>query len=208
VTDSSRNEVVTVERATGRITHRTGVGGPARHLSLSPGGRWLWVALGSSATRIVILDLANRARPYARHTFVAPFPVHDVGFEPEGRRVWVTSGEHGNDELLVFDASARRTPSRLHAGAPPQHVSFGMSAAFVTSGDDGMLRVWSLAARPKLLRTTPVPRGSYNVQAAGGTVVTPSLTEGTLCLLDDRGRIYAREPVATSSHDACLVVAV
>jgi hypothetical protein len=71
-----------------------------------------------------------------------------------------------------------------------------------------MLRVFSLARRPKLLRSTPVPRGSYNVQASGGTVVTPSLTEGTLCLLDDRGRIYARERVAASSHDACVLPGV
>jgi DNA-binding beta-propeller fold protein YncE len=208
VTDSGRNEVVTVERETGRITHRTRVGGPARHLSVSPNGHWLWVALGSSATRLVVLDLSNRAQPYARHTFATPFPVHDVGLEPGGRRVWVTSGKHGNDKVLVFDAFTRRVLAHLGAGAPPQHVSFGMSAAFVTSGDDGVLRVFSLAAQPRLLRTTPVPRGSYNVQASGGTIVTPSLTEGTVCLLDDRGRVYAREQVARSSHDACLLPAV
>jgi DNA-binding beta-propeller fold protein YncE len=207
VTDSGRGEVVTVERQTGRIVHRTRVGGPARHISIGPTGRWLWVALGSSATRVVVLDLANRARPYARHTFATPFPVHDVGLEPGGRRVWVTSGKHGDDEVLVFDASTREVIARLRAGAPPQHVSFGMSAAFVTSGDDGVLRVFSLAARPKLRRTTPVPRGSYNVQASGGTIVTPSLTEGTLCLVDDRGRVYVREQVARSSHDACLLPA-
>ena len=71
-----------------------------------------------------------------------------------------------------------------------------MSPAFVTSGDDGVLRV--LRSRPpRLLRTTAVPRGSYNVQASGGTVVTPSLTEGTVCLLDDRGRVYVRERIAS-----------
>jgi DNA-binding beta-propeller fold protein YncE len=208
ITDSGRAEVVTLEQRTGRITARTRVGGPARHLSISPGGRWLWVALGSSATRVVVLDLANRSRPYARHTFETPFPVHDVAFEPGGRRVWVTSGRHANDELLVFDASARGVAARLPAGAPPQHVSFGMSAAFVTSGDDGAVRVMSLAARPRVLRTTPVPRGSYNVQASRGTIVTPSLTKGTLCLLDDRGGVYVRERVAASSHDACLLPAL
>ena len=84
VTDSARDEVVTVERLTGRITSRTPVNGPARHLSVSPSGRWLWVALGSSADRVVVLDLVNRARPYARHTFRTPFPVHDVASSPAG----------------------------------------------------------------------------------------------------------------------------
>ena len=207
VTDSGRGELVTVELKTGRITARTRVGGPARHLSISANGRWLWVALGSSAERIVVLELVNRARPYARHTFTTPLPVHDVAIEPRGRRVWVSSGLHGNDELLVYDAAARSVLVRLPAGAPPQHVSFGMNAAFVTSGDDGVLRVFSLGPRPKLLRATPVPRGSYNVQASGGTVLTPSLTEGTLCVLDDRGRAYVRERIAASSHDACLLPA-
>ncbi len=50
-----------------------------------------------------------------------------------------------------------------------------------------------------------MPLGSFNVQAAGGVVLTPSLTRGTLCVLDRRGRVSLRERVAASSHDACLV---
>jgi len=56
------------------------------------------------------------------------------------------------------------------------------------------------------LRTTPIPAGSYNVQNALGVVLTPSLSQGTLCVLDERGRLLRRVQVAPSSHDACFVM--
>jgi hypothetical protein len=56
----------------------------------------------------------------------------------------------------------------------------------------------------RLLQTTRVPVGSYNVQYAAGRVLTPSLSRGTLCVLDARGRVRSETRVAPSSHDACL----
>jgi hypothetical protein len=73
----------------------------------------------------------------------------------------------------------------------------------VTSGDDGTLRVYDERSA-RLLRVTRVPVGSYNVQYAAGRVLTPSLAQGTLCVLDDGGRVRERRTVAASSHDACL----
>ena len=72
---------------------------------------------------------------------------------------------------------------RLLADAPPQHVTFLNGLAFVTSGDDGTLRVHDASGR--LLRTSRIPTGSYNVQHAfGGFVLMPSLDRGTLCVAD------------------------
>jgi len=45
------------------------------------------------------------------------------------------------------------------------------------------------------------------VQQADGWVVTPGLGRGTLCVLDERGRVLRRLQVARSSHDACVVTA-
>ena len=60
----------------------------------------------------------------------------------------------------------------------------------------------------RLLRTSPIPLGSYNVDRGGGgaQAVTPSLDRGTLCVTDPRGRVVRRLRVARSSHDACVVV--
>jgi hypothetical protein len=35
-------------------------------------------------------------------------------------------------------------------------------------------------------------------------VITPSLDRGTLTVLDERGALLARVPVADSCHDACF----
>jgi len=75
----------------------------------------------------------------------------------------------------------------------------------VTSGEDGTLRVHSLKDG-RVLRTTPVPDGSYNVQEAFGWIVTPSLDRGTFCVLDRQGRLARRVQVSPSSHDACFVM--
>jgi hypothetical protein len=72
----------------------------------------------------------------------------------------------------------------------------------VTSGNDGTLRVHALDGQ--LLRVTPVPVGSYNVQRGPGRVLTPSLGQGTLCVLDEAGDVMRRVLAARSSHDACF----
>ena len=75
---------------------------------------------------------------------------------------------------------------------------------YVASGDSGTLRTHSLADG-SLLRTRHVTAGSYNVCALTGRVVTPSLDDGRLTLLDARGLRSVR--VAAHAHDACIVAA-
>jgi hypothetical protein len=43
------------------------------------------------------------------------------------------------------------------------------------------------------------------VQHARGLVVTPSLSRGTLAILDTRGRSLATLHVSGSCHDACVL---
>ena len=140
--------------ARARIVGRTRVGGPARHVTVS--GKTLWVALGSKAELVAVLDLADPTRPKLIERFRPPFLAHDVGFEPSGRRVWVSSGDRGR--LAVYDAGGGIV-QRLPADAPPQHVTFAGGAAFVTSGDDGTLRLHALEDGG-LLRLTAIPAGS------------------------------------------------
>jgi DNA-binding beta-propeller fold protein YncE len=203
VSDSKSGEVVAVDVVAGRVLGSAAVGGPARHITIDPRGRILWCSLGSKADEVAILDVADRARPRLRHRIRPPFRAHDVGFSPDGRHVWVSSGDRG--ALAVYDALSGRVLRRLPADAPPQHVTFARGRAYVTSGDDGTLRVQSLTDG-RVLHTTSVPTGSYNVQEGWGWIVTPSLERGTLCVLDERGRLRHRVHVAPSSHDACFVM--
>ena len=92
----------------------------------------------------------------------------------------------------------------LGADVAPQHVSFGRGVAFVASGEGASVRVHDLADG-RVRHTARVPYGSYNVQAGAGAVVTPSLSHGTLTILDRSGRVRHEVDVARAAHDACLV---
>jgi DNA-binding beta-propeller fold protein YncE len=205
VTDSGSESIVVVDVRRGRVVRRLAVGGPARHISVDPAGRRLWTALGTKALRIAVVDIRDETRPRLLGTIRAPFLAHDVGFAPSGDLIWVTSGDRR--ELALFDPRTARAVTRRPADAPPQHVTFSGRFAFVTSGDDGTLRTHE-AATGRLLRTTRIPAGSYNVQEGwnGRTILTPSLSRGTLCVADGRGRLTRQLEVARSSHDVCFVV--
>jgi hypothetical protein len=191
---------VVVDTVEGRVVARAEVGAGERHLSLGRSNRRLWVALGTKAERVAILDVTEPTRPRVLAHIDPPFLAHDVGFAPDGR-IWVTSGDRR--ALAVYDGRGR--PLRTFTGdAPPQHVTFLGRRAYVASGDDGLLRVHDLDGR--LVRTERVPLGSYNVQRGFGHILTPSLSQGTLCVADAGGRVVMRTEVARSSHDACFVM--
>jgi DNA-binding beta-propeller fold protein YncE len=202
VTDSAREEVAIVDLRARRVVRRVPVGGPARHLSLDVLGRRLWVVLGSKSAEIAIVGLDHPRGPQVVERVRPPFLAHDVGYEPRGARVWVTSGDHRR--IAIYDDHGTRLIRTLRGDAPPQHVTFLGGRAFVTSGDDAVLRVHALDGR--LLRSAPVPVGSYNVEEGFGIVFTPSLARGTLCTFGARGNAIEQMRVARSSHDACFVM--
>jgi hypothetical protein len=63
VTDSRRRDVATIDLVRRAVVHRVPVPGPARHVSLDAGGRFLWTSLGTKAERIAVLDLTDTRRP-------------------------------------------------------------------------------------------------------------------------------------------------
>ena len=201
LTDAGRGEVIALDVIRGRVLSRARVGDLARHISIDPAGRKLWIALGAKAELVAVADLARPDRPRLVRTIRPPFLAHDVAFTPDGKRVWVSSGDQ--NQLALYDRRTGRVLARPPADLPPQHITFRGDRAFVTSGDSGTLRVYDRTGRE--LRVTAVPKGSYNVQHADGWVVTPGLGQGSLCILDARGRLLRRRQVARSSHDACIL---
>jgi DNA-binding beta-propeller fold protein YncE len=200
VTDSGRADLAVVEVMRVRIVARLHLGGWPRHVSIDRVGRTLWVALGTAARELAVVDVTRPSHPRRLGTVRPPFRLHDVGLVPGTGHVWVTSGDRG--VVAIFDARTGHVVRTLAAGPPPQHVTFDGTRAYVTSGDDGTLRVHALNGR--LLRVTTVPTGSYNVQRGPGRILTPSLAHGTLCVLDAAGDVMRRVKVASSSHDACF----
>lgn len=210
VSDSKRGEVAVVDLARREVVHRVSVPGPARHLSLSGDGTRLWTALGTKARTLAVIDVSAPRRPRLLRTVLPPFLAHDVVFAPDGR-VWVTSGVR--DSIAVYGPGAARPALILPAAAPPQHIAFSGSRAYVASGDDGTVRVHRLDGSV-IHAASRVPRGSYNVTFGGPEVtfgrpvaVTPSLDLGTVCLLSPGGSVRIVKRVARSAHDACVVEA-
>jgi DNA-binding beta-propeller fold protein YncE len=201
VSDELSGDVVTIDVMRGRIVGRVFAGPRARHVTISPSGLHLWVALGSSAREIAVVDVSRPAHPRLVRRFAPPFLAHDVGWTPDGSRVWVSSADRW--ELAVYDARTGRVIARPSGDQPPQHVTFAGGRAYVTSGWSGTLRVHRLDGRQ--VRTNVVPVGSYNVQDGGGRVVTAALGRGALTILDESGRTLHRSRVARSSHDACVL---
>ena len=202
VTDSARGELVVIDLERGRLAGGAEVGALARHVTIAPDGRTLWVALGKSAEAIAVVDVSEPRRPRARGLLRPPFLAHDVACSPGGRRLWISSGDR--EQLAIYAPGHSEPLAVLPAGAPPQHVSFGGGRAYVASGDDGSLQVQRVGDG-RLLARTAVARGSYNVQHGAGHVVTPSLDDGTVTIANESGRVVARTRIASAAHDACLV---
>jgi DNA-binding beta-propeller fold protein YncE len=201
VTEEASGDIVTVDVLRGRIVGRAFAGQRARHLSISPSGDTIWISLGAEAREIAVVDVSRPAHPRLVRRLRPPFLAHDIGWSPDGKRVWVSSADRW--ELAVYDPRTGRVLARPAGDQPPQHVTFSQGRAYVTSGWSGTLRVHRFDG-PEV-RTNVVPVGSYNVQHGDGRVVTGSLGRGTLSILDESGRTLHRTQVARSSHDACVV---
>jgi DNA-binding beta-propeller fold protein YncE len=201
VTDAELGQVVTIDVVRGEIVGRCQVGRLARHVTIGPRGRALWVALGSKAEEIAIVDVRMPARPRLVRTFRPPFLAHDVGWSPSGRHVWVTSGDRV--DVAIYEVRTTRVARVISADTPPQHVTFARDTAYVASGWSGTLRVHRTDGTA--VSWTAVPVGSYNVQYGAERIVTPSLERGTISILDERGRVLRSRRIATSCHDSCVV---
>ncbi|HET8528698.1 MAG TPA: hypothetical protein VFL60_07300 [Gaiellaceae bacterium] len=200
VTDARRGDVALLDAPAGRVVAREPVGPLARHVSLDHGARRLWIALGSKARELAVVDVSG-LRPRLLHRFAPPFLAHDVGFAPDRRHAWVTGGE--GRSLAVYDLRTGRVAATPAAAWPPQHVTFDAARAYVTSGWSGSLHVHALDGRQLL--ANPVPVGSYNVQQDDGYVVTPALGRGYLTTIGLDGEPLRSERIARSSHDACVL---
>src|SRR5262249_56863259 len=63
VTDAKRGEVVAFDVLRGKVLAREPVGALARHVTIDPSGRTLWIALGAKAEQVAVVDVSRRTRP-------------------------------------------------------------------------------------------------------------------------------------------------
>ena len=213
VTDDASGRVVAIGLFNQRVASSTYVGAGAHHLAFSPDAERVWVALGQAAPTIVILStvvsrpplpsspIVNPGRPHVVGRFAPGYLAHDLLFEPDGRRVWITAADRSY--VGVFSARSHRLLFRVRAGAPPQHVVFAGRYAYVTSGYGQTIEQVAVATG-HVVRRTRAPYGSFDLDAAGRYVVTSSLFEGTLAIYDRNLRLLGVHHVASSAEDVAI----
>jgi Cytochrome D1 heme domain len=175
VADGGTGDLTVVDLARQRIVDRLRVGAGAHHMSFSPDGKRLWIALSEVATTVVRLDTSDLAHPGIVGRLHPRLPAHSVGFAPDGRTVWLSSARA--PYVTVYDAATGRVVTVIPAGRAPQEVGFSGARALLTSGYGSSIEavLWRTYRR---LGTVPMPYGSFNLATFGGRVVTSSLFTG------------------------------
>jgi DNA-binding beta-propeller fold protein YncE len=177
VADGGTGDLTVIDLARKRIVNRVHVGAGAHHMSFSPDGKRLWIALSEVATTVVRLDTSDLAHPRIAGRLHPRFPSHSVGFAPDGRTVWLSSARL--PYVTVYNAATGRIVNVIRAGRAPQEVAFSGARALLTSGYGSSIEavLWRKLRR---LGTVPMPYGSFNLATFGGLVVTSSLLTGQL----------------------------
>jgi DNA-binding beta-propeller fold protein YncE len=213
VTEDIPGRVVAIRLVDDSVLSRTFVGPGAHHLAFSPDLQQVWVALGQAASTITILStvvsrppppssvVADPGHPHVLARLHPGYLAHDLLFTPDGRQVWITSAS-GSD-VGVFSARSHRLLFRVPGGAPPQHVVFAGRYAYVTSGYGSRIEQVSVATG-RVLRRTAAPYGSFDLDAAGGYVVTASLFAGTVAVYDASLHLLHVRHVAPSAEDVAI----
>jgi hypothetical protein len=181
VADGGTGDLTVIDLERRRIVDRVHVGAGAHHMSFSPDGKRLWIALGEVARTIVRLDTTDLRRPRIAGRLHPRFPGHSLGFAPDGRTVWVSAARV--PFVTVYDAVTRKIVKVVRAGPAPQEVAFSGARALLTSGYGSSIEavLWRTRRR---LGTVPMPYGSFNLATFGGQVVTSSLFTGQIVELE------------------------
>jgi DNA-binding beta-propeller fold protein YncE len=175
VADGGSGEIEVINLRKREVEGAVYVGSQAHHLSFSPDGKRLWVALGETATTIVRLDTKNAIRPHVVGRFHPRYTSHDVKFAPNGRTVWISSATAPS--VTVYSAATGKVVKVLSAIEAPQHFAFSGARVLITSGYGSALeeRAWRTYTR---VGGASLPYGSFNLTALGSQVATTSLFTG------------------------------
>ena len=182
VADGGSGEISVIDLARRRIVDRVYVGLQAHHMSFSPDGRRLWIALGEVATTVVRLDTSNLAHPRIAGRLHPRFPAHSVGFAPDGRTVWVSSARA--PYVTVYNAATGRVVKVVRAGARSAGDRLLRRAGARSRAATARPSRRCCGGRTGRLGSVPMPYGSFNLATFGGQVVTSSLFTGQIVELE------------------------
>jgi DNA-binding beta-propeller fold protein YncE len=141
--------------------------------SISPRGRYAYVADGGSG-RLVVIDLQRRR--IIGHVFVG-LQAHHLDFSPDGRRLWVSLGETATT-IVRLDTSDLRHPrvvGRIHPRLTAHGIEFAPDGrtVWVSSSAAHLVTVFS-AATGRPLREIAAGKGPQEIAFSGPRALVTS----------------------------------
>jgi DNA-binding beta-propeller fold protein YncE len=212
ITDDALGTLTAINLYDMKVTSTVHVGAGAHHLAISPGERQIWVALGESARTITILTtvdwtprgtspIADLGHPWVIGHLTPGFPVHDLSFSPDGRRVWITSA--AGPDVTVFDTHTRKALFRVPVGPPPQHLAVAGRYIYATSGYGRVIEKVD-ARTGRVVARASAPYGSFELAAADGYVTTASLLRGTLAIYTPDLKLLRVAKLAPATREVAI----
>jgi WD40 repeat protein len=134
----------------------------ATSVSLGPGGGV--VASGGADQALRVWDLGTVRQRHA----VGAGAITTVGFHPDGRRAWYTSGSYATLSFLDVETGQGRTPaySHQHSGAVASAAITADGRYAVTGGaSDGTVRMWRLEDG-RQVRSLDMPPGEITARVS------------------------------------------
>lgn len=180
VTDAAAGTLTSIELADMRIVGRVAVGAGAHHLASSPDRRRVWVALGETASTIVVVDITDPRHMQVVRRLHPRAAAHDLAFSPDGRTVWISSASE--PYVSVYGAVSERLVDTVPADRAPQHVLLAAGRAYITSGYGSAIEMVDLADR-RVVRRVELPYGSFNLASVGPWLVVTSVLNGDVTVL-------------------------
>lgn len=204
VTDDARGTLSVIDLRRRRVISTIHVGAHAHHLGLDLMHESAWVALGESATSVVVLNTENVGHPKVTVRLHLGFEVHDLAFSDDGRKLWVASANR--PEVTVLDATDQQVLFRVPVGPGgrgPVHVAVTERYAYLTNGYGSTLEQVA-AGSGRILHRTTTPYGSFELAADGRYVVVSSLLRGTLAIYTPQLKLLRVVHLAPATREVAL----
>ena len=204
VTDDAGGTLSVIDLRRRRVISTIHVGAHAHHLGLNRMHESAWVALGESATSVVVLNTENVGHPKVTVRLHLGFEVHDLAFSDDGRKLWVASANR--PDVTVLDAIDQQVLFRVPVGPVgrgPVHVAVTERYAYLTNGYGSTLEQVA-AGSGRILHRATTPYGSFELAADGRYVVVSSLLRGTLAIYTPQLELLRVVHLAPATREVAL----
>lgn len=204
VTDDARGTLSVIDLRRRRVTSTIHVGAEAHHMGLDYIHQTAWVALGESASTIVILSTENVTHPRVTARFDPGFKVHDLAVQDVGDdalRLWITASDRR--DVTVLDGIDQQVLFRVPVGPPPQHVALTERYAYLTSGYGSTIEQVDVNTG-HIVHRARTPYGSFELAADSRYVVVSSLLRGTLAIFTAQLKLLRIVHLAPATREVAL----